>query len=264
MGRVRRAYASVGDSQLHYRYAGSPDRPVLVLLHQSPSHSAMYEALMAELDGDFFLLAPDLPGFGNSDPLPLDEPEVADYCAVLQTWLASLEIDSYGVFGHHMGAALAACLARLDSDKVSAVALSGPTLMDDAMRESLPGRAAPFRPAESGEHLIGMWQRMRGKDGGAPLSLSLRETLSALAAGEQYPTSYRAVAAQDYAADLAALQQPTLVFAGERDILAAAVEPTLALLQNGTRGELAGGEGGYLCELQAQQIAAMLRNHFRR
>ena len=82
----RRAYAEVAGIQLHYRYAGAREFPALLLLHQSPSSSAMYAPLMAQLADRFFLVAPDTPGFGGSDPLESTVAgvvEIADYARVI-------------------------------------------------------------------------------------------------------------------------------------------------------------------------------------
>ena len=65
---IGRAYANCSYGQVHNRYAGTPGAPPLVLLHQTPSTSAMYETLMQRLAGDFRLIAPDTPGMGLSDP----------------------------------------------------------------------------------------------------------------------------------------------------------------------------------------------------
>jgi pimeloyl-ACP methyl ester carboxylesterase len=63
--------------RVHYRRAGSG--PPVVLVHQSPRSSAEYEALIAEWAAHFTCLAPDTPGFGESAPLPMNNPHVNDY-----------------------------------------------------------------------------------------------------------------------------------------------------------------------------------------
>ena len=50
-----------------YRECGSDDKPVLLLLHGFPSASHMFRDLMPMLEKDFHLIAPDYPGFGQSD-----------------------------------------------------------------------------------------------------------------------------------------------------------------------------------------------------
>jgi pimeloyl-ACP methyl ester carboxylesterase len=58
---------SVEGVSIFYREAGDPKLPKLLLLHGFPSSSHQYRDLIAELSGHFHLIAPDYPGFGNSD-----------------------------------------------------------------------------------------------------------------------------------------------------------------------------------------------------
>jgi pimeloyl-ACP methyl ester carboxylesterase len=50
-----------------YREAGSSDAPAILLLHGFPSASHMFRDLIPMLADRFHLIAPDLPGFGQSD-----------------------------------------------------------------------------------------------------------------------------------------------------------------------------------------------------
>jgi pimeloyl-ACP methyl ester carboxylesterase len=52
---------------MFYREAGPKDAPVLLLLHGFPSASHMFRDLIPQLSDRFRLIAPDLPGFGQSD-----------------------------------------------------------------------------------------------------------------------------------------------------------------------------------------------------
>lgn len=53
--------------KIFYREAGAPNAPTLVLLHGFPSSSHMFRDLIPMLAGRFHLVAPDFPGFGQSD-----------------------------------------------------------------------------------------------------------------------------------------------------------------------------------------------------
>ena len=59
-----------------YREAGDPKNPTIVLLGGFPSSSHMFRDLIPELAGKFHLIAPDYPGFGNTD---LPDPASFEY-----------------------------------------------------------------------------------------------------------------------------------------------------------------------------------------
>jgi len=64
---VKYTTLSVGTLNIAYREAGDPANPKLVLLHGFPSSSHQYRNLIPSLADSFHVLAPDYPGFGDSD-----------------------------------------------------------------------------------------------------------------------------------------------------------------------------------------------------
>jgi pimeloyl-ACP methyl ester carboxylesterase len=52
---------------LFYRSAGAPSAPVLLLLHGFPSSSFQFRNLIPLLSRRYYVIAPDLPGFGFTD-----------------------------------------------------------------------------------------------------------------------------------------------------------------------------------------------------
>jgi pimeloyl-ACP methyl ester carboxylesterase len=51
---------------IFYREAGDRNRPCILLLHGFPTSSVMFEQLMPLLARNYYVIAPDYPGFGNS------------------------------------------------------------------------------------------------------------------------------------------------------------------------------------------------------
>jgi pimeloyl-ACP methyl ester carboxylesterase len=61
---------SVGDVEVFYREAGPPDAPIILLLHGFPTAGHMFRDLIPLLAGQYRVIAPDLPGFGNTKAPP--------------------------------------------------------------------------------------------------------------------------------------------------------------------------------------------------
>lgn len=63
---VRYRTRKVGKVEVFYREAGPADAPVILLLHGFPSASHMFRDLIPELSDRYRVIAPDLPGFGQT------------------------------------------------------------------------------------------------------------------------------------------------------------------------------------------------------
>src|SRR6516165_5539512 len=67
MHKVSFRKVDVDGFNIFYREAGSDDAPAILLLHGFPSAGHMFRDLIPELADRFHVIAPDLPGFGQSD-----------------------------------------------------------------------------------------------------------------------------------------------------------------------------------------------------
>ncbi len=262
---MRSSYLDLDHGQLHFRSnLASSDKhrqlPPLLLLHQSPSDSQMYLALAAELENDFWLIAPDSRGFGMSDALP-DGFSLQACAAAIKSLLLHLGVESGYLFGHHTGASVGVQLASANPGLFEKVALCGPTLLSPELQAALPGLGSSFAPAADGSHLEKMWQRMSGKEGDTPASILQREVNCAFAAGESYPQAYAAVAEQPFESQLRSLETPVLVFVGDRDVLYPQLDASYACLQQGSKAVVADA-GSYICDRYPAEVASLLRRFF--
>jgi pimeloyl-ACP methyl ester carboxylesterase len=91
---------------IFYREAGSRNTPTIVLLHGFPSSSREFDTLMPLLAPRYHLIAPDYPGFGQSDaPSPSAYAYTFDHIAeTMSDLLTGLKIDSYTLYIHDYGA----------------------------------------------------------------------------------------------------------------------------------------------------------------
>src|ERR1700728_1032461 len=96
---------SVDGLNIAYREAGDPDKPKLVLLHGWPASSHQYRNLIPALASRFHVIAPDYPGFGNSDtPDPATFAYTFDKIAeVVEIFLAAQGFKRYGLFMQDYG-----------------------------------------------------------------------------------------------------------------------------------------------------------------
>ncbi|MGD0132937.1 MAG: alpha/beta fold hydrolase, partial [Bryobacteraceae bacterium] len=90
---------------IFYREAGPKDAPTLLLQHGLPSSSRMFEPLFSRLSDRYHLVAPDYPGFGNSDrPNPKEFAYTFDHYAEIMTHFSeALSIPRYTLYMQDYG-----------------------------------------------------------------------------------------------------------------------------------------------------------------
>lgn len=144
--------------RVHYRKCGSG--PLLLMVHQSPRSSAEYERLMSAWGAHFTCVAPDTPGFGQSDPLP-GEPEISDFADALDEFLVALGAGLCAAYGFHSGGIILIAAMKRHPRRFSALAIGGYAIWTrDEVRAFGESYLPPFRPAPYGEHLTWLWNRM--------------------------------------------------------------------------------------------------------
>jgi pimeloyl-ACP methyl ester carboxylesterase len=99
-------YEQVDGIRIFYREAGRRDAPTIVLLHGFPSSSREFDALIPLLAKRYHLIAPDFPGFGQSDaPSPTSYEYTFDHLATTTDHLLEkLGLTRYSLYIHDYGA----------------------------------------------------------------------------------------------------------------------------------------------------------------
>jgi pimeloyl-ACP methyl ester carboxylesterase len=120
---MKRGYVDTPDGQVHYTDVGAGD--VVLLIHQVSRSAGIYARLAGLLAPHYRVIALDMPGFGNSDPLPRRPFEVSDLVQSTLHLLDGLGIDKVRVSGHHTGATVAGELAASHPERVAALAPTG-------------------------------------------------------------------------------------------------------------------------------------------
>ena len=118
-----------------YREAGTPDKQTLLLLHGVPSSSRMYGKLMTKLGDRYHLIAPDYPGFGNSDaPAASDFEYTFDHLAeVINKFTDAIGINRYVMFMQDYGAPVGMRLAISRSSAVQGMIFQNGNIYEDGL-----------------------------------------------------------------------------------------------------------------------------------
>ena len=147
-----------GKRRVHARRFGNG--PPLIMVHQSPRSSVEYEPLMRMWGAHFSCIAPDTPGFGQSDPLP-GEPEIEHFATALLGTMDALRLDRPATYGFHSGAIVVMAALKQAPEQFGRVALGGYAVWTEAeMALFAESYLPPFLPSPYGEHLTWLWNRM--------------------------------------------------------------------------------------------------------
>jgi haloalkane dehalogenase len=157
--KITRHYLTVNGRLVHYRKCGTG--PALLMIHQSPRSSSEYEALMREWGVRFTCIAPDTPGFGQSDPLPMDSPEVDDFADAIVEFADAVGITSILGYGFHSGGILLVNAMKRYGAKFAGLAIGGYAIWNEEERTKLGAPYIPPNPPKPyGEHLVWLWNRI--------------------------------------------------------------------------------------------------------
>ena len=253
--QVQRAYADGRFGQIHYRIAtpnaltaatsGAPARRPLLCLHMSPNSGRIYQRFIAAMGTDRVAIAPDTPGFGESDP-PSEPPSIGDYAAAIGDLIDALGLGEIDVMGYHTGSETCTALALARTAQIRRLVLvSAPIFTADELVQ-FRSHYGPWPLDPEGSHLVRKWK-------GQLFWAGPGRTMEMCA--EDFPDAIRNpqiswwghAAAFDYgmSAALAQVMQPVLVLNPDDDLH----EHTLraaTLLRHGRIRHLPGWGHGFL------------------
>jgi pimeloyl-ACP methyl ester carboxylesterase len=256
---IKRGYAEGRFGQIHYRVAGSHGaRSPLLLLHPSPLSGYVYENLMREMGRDRYVVAPDTPGFGMSDPPPAP-PEIGDYAAAMLEFVAGLGLGIVDVMGYHTGSLTAVEMAQQAHAVVRKIVMISATAFTPAETEQFKRQYAP-KPID--ERVAGISAGWRGfRDNFWRMEPSDHRALNIYLEGRRNPDwspwGHRAAFNYDISAALKKTTHPVLILNPEDDLWAYTPRAR-PLLRNGTVKDLPGWTHGFL-DAETAAVGRMLR-----
>ena len=138
---------NVDGIQIFYRECGKADKPIMVLFHGFPSASHMFRDLMPMLEDKFHLVAPDYPGFGNSDS---PSREVFTYsfdhlADVMDRFLQVLRIDKFYMYVFDYGAPIGFRIAIKHPERILGIVSQNGNVYEEGLGKKWEARAEYWR-----------------------------------------------------------------------------------------------------------------------
>lgn len=123
MKQIKYKTLDVNGVNIAYRETGNVQNPTIILLHGFPSSSHQYRKVLNQLSDEFHLIAPDYPGFGNSDfPSATEYEYTFDNIAVtINAFIELKGITSYALMIQDYGAPIGFRIATAHPERVTAI-----------------------------------------------------------------------------------------------------------------------------------------------
>jgi pimeloyl-ACP methyl ester carboxylesterase len=137
MTTIKYRTADVDGFKVFYREAGAAAAPKLLLLHGFPSASHMFRDLIPRLADRFHIVAPDLPGFGQSDmPSRAKFKYTFDNLAsVIDRFTEVIGLNRYAVYVFDYGAPTGFRLAVKHPERITAIVSQNGNAYEEGLSE---------------------------------------------------------------------------------------------------------------------------------
>ena len=128
---------NVNGVEIFYREAGSINSPTILLLHGYPTSSHMFRNLMKDLSDSYHLLAPDYPGYGNSEQPPMDKFDYTfdNMAAIVEGFLEKLDVKKYSIYLMDYGAPIGFRIAAKYPERVEALIIQNGNAYEEGLRD---------------------------------------------------------------------------------------------------------------------------------
>jgi pimeloyl-ACP methyl ester carboxylesterase len=133
---VHHRFATIDGLKIFYREAGPADAPVFLLLHGFPTSSHMFRNLIPLLADRYHVIAPDYPGYGQSDmPDPSKYAYTFDgFGEIVETLLAQLGVTSFAMYLMDYGAPVGWRLFLKTPERVTALVIQNGNAYDEGLK----------------------------------------------------------------------------------------------------------------------------------
>jgi pimeloyl-ACP methyl ester carboxylesterase len=123
--------------EIFYREAGNPKRPTILLLHGFPTSSHMFRELIPQLADRYHIIAPDYPGFGQSN-MPSRDAFAYTFENItnsIEVLTRSLGLNRYALYVMDYGAPVGYLLASRHPEQVTALIIQNGNGYEEGLQQ---------------------------------------------------------------------------------------------------------------------------------
>jgi pimeloyl-ACP methyl ester carboxylesterase len=114
-----------------FKYIEGGNGPTVCLIHGFGETKEIWQPLLPYLLNDFTIVAPDLPGFGESEVMN-NQPGLLEIATALHQWLAAKGVTKIRLVGHSLGGYLALAIKEHYPDFVEKIVLLNSSFFADS------------------------------------------------------------------------------------------------------------------------------------
>lgn len=244
--KIERAFVSLNNgNQVHYRISGNG--APLVMLHPSPQNSETLIPAITKFSEYCQCFALDTPGYGLSDGIDVENPEIYDYIEPIMEAITNLGIDKFCLYGSATGGQIGIELAKRFPDRILLLMLdTNGHFTQEEIESTMDGYFPPVEAKRDGGHLLTYWDMCRHLYVSFPWNSSKAQDkinidlpsaefihtifLRYLSAGDTYAKAYMAALKTEHVGHIIDVKVPTTILRWQGSIILSATD---ALIEKG-------------------------------
>jgi pimeloyl-ACP methyl ester carboxylesterase len=121
----------IKNADIAVRLAGDTQKPALLLIHGFPGSSESFRNVIGSFTQNSFVIAPDLPGFGGSEPA--ERPSFSHFADIIQGVLKQLGVGSFHLYLHDYGAVVGLYLATREPQTIRSLIIQNANAYQSGM-----------------------------------------------------------------------------------------------------------------------------------
>jgi pimeloyl-ACP methyl ester carboxylesterase len=154
---IRFRTVDIDGIDVFYREAGDDSRPTILLLHGFPTASHMFRDLIPQLADRYHVVAPDLPGFGQSAMRPRDQFAYTfdNIANVIDRFTEVVGLERFAIYIFDYGAPVGLRIAAAHPERITAIITqNGNAYLDGVSDAFAPVQAYWANPTEDNRNAL--------------------------------------------------------------------------------------------------------------